>query len=233
VLSQYSTARPAVQRLDLYSAVHKMQRARLCRLIVETGTADPADALSAARLAAAVGALVDELLDHAAHEDQFIHPLLRQRAPAIAAELDAAHLELDAHLDQVRQIAAAFADSAIEPNALYRALASFAALYFAHVAREEEAALPALWGACSDAELAGILIAFKDSRSDTENLTSLLAQLATLSPPEIARMGSLGLDGTALIEVRELVATLLDPRQLGALLGGLPQPSEGAASFRW
>ena len=46
-----------------------------------------------------------------------------------------------------------------------------------------------------------------------------------LQSTEIARMASLGLGGDALIEVRELVATLLDPRQLGAQLGALPQPS--------
>jgi hypothetical protein len=206
-----------------------MQRARLCRLIVETGTADPSDALSAARLAAAVDALVDELLAHASHEDQFIHPLLRQRAPEIAEELDAAHLELDAHLDRLRELAADVGASAVEPNALYRALASFAALYFAHVAREEEAALPALWDVCSDAELSGILTAFKSSRSKTENLTSLLAQLATLNPAEITRMAALGLGDTTLIEVRELVATLMDPRQLGALMAALPQPDAAAS----
>jgi hypothetical protein len=50
------------------------------------------------------------------------------------------------------------------------------------------------------------------SSASTENLTSLLAQLATFNPPEIARMASIGLGGDALIEVRELVATLLDPR---------------------
>lgn len=63
----------------------------------------------------------------------------------------------------------------------------------------------------------GILGSFKQSRSDAENLTSLLAQLATLNPSEVARTVSLGLGQVGISEVAEVLATLLDPRQLGAL----------------
>jgi hypothetical protein len=82
---------------------------------------------------------------------------------------------------------------------------------------EEGQALPALWDDRTDDELMGILVSFKGSRADTENLTSLLAQLATLNPPEIAQMTAAGLGAVPAREVAEVLATLLDPKQLGAL----------------
>jgi hypothetical protein len=208
-----------VNRLDVYTAVHKMHRARLFSLTVEAGQADPADTVTVTRLAAAVDALAAELAAHAEHEDRFIHPLLRQQAPALAARLEAAHLTLDARLGHLRQVASAATAPApdADPNAIYRALAAFTAAYLEHLAVEEGEALPALWDGCTDEELLGIIASFRGSRSDAENLASLLAQLATLNPPEIERMISAGLGPVPVSDVSELLATLLDPRQLGAL----------------
>jgi len=194
-----------------------MQRARLFNLTVEAGKTDPGDTLATARLAAAVDALVAELVAHGEHEDRFIHPLLRQNAPALAETLDGAHVELDARLERLRQLASAYATSPGDPNVLYRALAAFTAAYLDHVALEEAEALPALWGSCTDEELMGILISFKGSRSDAENLTSLLAQLATLNPPEAAQMISVGIGPVPVSDVAEILSTLLDPSQIGAL----------------
>jgi hypothetical protein len=210
-----------MNRLDVYTAVHKMQRARLFDLTVEAGKADPDDAVTTARLAGAIDALVSELVAHGEHEDRFIHPLLRQSVPALAETLGAAHVQLDARLGQLREMAATYATSPGDPNVLYRALAAFTATYLDHVALEEGEALPALWEGCTDEELMGILISFKGSRSDVENLTSLLAQLATLNSNEIAQMVSVGLGQVGVSEVAEVLATLLDPRQLGALRGAL------------
>jgi hypothetical protein len=214
-----------MNRLDVYTAVHKMHRARLFSLTVEAGKADPADTVTMIRLAAAVDALAAELAAHTEHEDRFIHPLLRQKAPSLAARLDVAHVTLDARLGRLRQVASAAAapdaapapGPAADPNALYRALAAFTAAYLEHLAVEEGEALPALWDGCTDEELLGILASFRGSRSDAENLASLLAQLATLNPPEIERMVAAGLGPVPASDVSELLATVLDPRQLGAL----------------
>ncbi len=216
-----------MSRLDVYTAVHKMQRARLFDLTVEAGKTDPADTITTARLAAAVDALVAELVAHAEHEERFIHPLLRHTAPALADTLDTAHLELDARLRQLRDVASNHAASPGDPNALYRALAAFTAAYLDHLDLEEGAALPAMWEGCTDEELTGILVSFKGSRSDTENLTSLLAQLATLNPTEITRMASVGLGQVEVSDVAEILATLLNPRQLGALRCSLTPSSSG------
>ena len=73
-----------MNRLDVYTAVHKMHRARLFSLTVEAGKADPTDTVTMTRLAAAVDALAAELATHAGHEDRFIDPLLRRSAPSLA-----------------------------------------------------------------------------------------------------------------------------------------------------
>ena len=206
-----------MNRLDVYTAVHKMQRARLFDLTVTAGRTDPADTRSITSLSGAVGALIGELTSHAEHEDRFIHPLLRAKAPTLAASLDAAHVELDGRLDHLRGVASAQQTSESDPNALYRALASFTALYLEHLAVEEGEALPMLWEHCSDQELLGILTSFKGSRSPLENLTSLLAQLPMLNPPEFIQMAKVGVDPTELAALGELLATILEPAQLGAL----------------
>jgi len=61
------------------------------------------------------------------------------------------------------------------------------------------------------------MVAFRGARSEAENLTSLLAELATLNPPEIAQMASAALGPVPFSDIAEVLATLLDPRQLGAL----------------
>ena len=63
-----------MNRLDVYTAVHKMQRSRLFKLTVAAGRADSTDTVTTTRLAGAVSALSDELTSHAEHEDRFIHP---------------------------------------------------------------------------------------------------------------------------------------------------------------
>jgi hypothetical protein len=136
---------------------------------------------------------------------------------SIAASLDAAHVDLDGRLAHLQQVASAQGRSESDPNALYRALASFTAEYLEHLAVEEGEALPVLWEHCSDQELLGIVTSFRGSRSPLENLTSLLAQLPTLNPLEATKMVSLGVDPTELPAIAELVATILQPAQLRGL----------------
>jgi hypothetical protein len=204
-----------VVRIDVYSAVHKMQRARLFELTIEAGRLDPSNREGRVALAGAVDALVDELVTHADHEETFIHPVLHRVAPAITNELDREHATLASTLDELRHTASRGAAGVDEPTMLYRALASFTARYLDHVAVEEAVALPALWSGCDDDELAAILASFRSSRSDVENLTSVLAQLPTLSPAEATRMLRVGLGTTTESEVALALATLLDPRTLG------------------
>lgn len=210
-------------RLDVYTAVHKMQRARLFRLTIEAGRTGPDDLVARAGLAAAVEALSAELITHAQHEERFIHPFLRRRDPELSATLGAAHEELHTDLGTLCRVASADARSPGDPNSLYRALATFTATYLDHVGFEEARALPVLWEGFSDEELMGILVPFREARSPAENLTSLLAELATLNPTEMAEMVTTGLGGVALSDLTEILATLSSPQQLGRLHALLAQ----------
>ncbi len=78
-------------------------------------------------------------------------------------------------------------------------------------------ALPTLWDGFTDDELLGILVPFRECRSEAENLTSLLAELATLNPMEMAQMVSTGFGRAAVADLLECLCTLLNPRRLGHL----------------
>ena len=77
--------------------------------------------------------------------------------------------------------------------------------------------MPALWQAASIDDLTQVMVRFRDSRSDVENLTSAMSQLPTLSPPEREHVLGIVLGDRPRAEVAELLSTLLAPLQLGAL----------------
>ena len=102
-------------KIDLYSFVHKPQRARLFGLVVEAGMVDPGDAPATAALSGAVRALTHELRTHAMHEDTFIHPLLRKLVPAVAEQLEAEHEHIDERLVELERTARATTSIACWP----------------------------------------------------------------------------------------------------------------------
>jgi hypothetical protein len=170
----------SVQRLDLYSAVHKMQRARPCRLIVETGAVDPSDALSATRLTAAVqGPRRRAAGPRRARRSVHSFASAPARAP-LPRNWVRPTRSSTSNLSRCVRSPGLWAPQPWSPTRCIVAWPALPPRTSTDVAREEEAALLALWDACSDAELAGTATAFKGSRSDTENLTSLLARRAPL-----------------------------------------------------
>lgn len=174
-------------RVDLYRYVHMGQRERLFTLAIEVGAAETSEQHSTQSLTERCLAMTQELREHADHEDRHIHPLLRERAPEAADALDAEHMRLDAALaaldDRARRLPKA-ADEAL-PDAqhgLYLALNELISAYLAHLHAEETVAMPALWQACSDAELGAVFGAFKASRTPEESLTDLRKMLPSLPP---------------------------------------------------
>ena len=209
-------------QVDLYNSVHKAQRARLFGLVVEAGRTDPADAEAAAAVAASASMLATELHEHGEHEDEFIHPLLSKYAPELAVELAEEHVSLDGALADLRR--AGTWHEVAGPDTLYRTAARFTATYLGHLEREESEAMPAMWAHATDAELLMVLESFRGSRTELQNVTSLLGQLPTLSPREVAVMVAAGFDEATLSETRELLTGLLPPSQLQALVGSWPLP---------
>ena len=174
-------------RPDLYRNVHMGQRARLFALVVELGAADTADSGALARLADRCLAMTQELREHADHENTFIHPLLRARAPAAAEALDTEHVRLDAALraldERARELPNAPVGSLPEAqHGLYLVLNEFISAYLTHLHAEETVAMPALWDHCTDNELGTVFGTFRASRTPEQSLTDLYGMLPALPP---------------------------------------------------
>ncbi|MEU9131468.1 hemerythrin domain-containing protein [Kitasatospora sp. NPDC048540] len=173
--------------IDLYRNVHLGQRRRLLGLAVELGRADAARPGRVAALAGECLAMTRELREHADHEDAFIHPLLRERAPEAADALEAEHLRLDASLAALDRRARSLpqaGDPALPEaqHALYLALNELISAYLAHLHAEETVAMPALRDRCEESELAGVLRDFHASRAPEAAVADLRQMLPALPP---------------------------------------------------
>ncbi|MFG2759829.1 hemerythrin domain-containing protein [Streptomyces wuyuanensis] len=216
-------------RIDLYRNVHMGQRARLFALAVEVGAGDAADPVAGERSAERCLAMTTELREHAAHEDAYIHPLLRERAPAAADALDAEHLRLDAALAALDERARDFPGTSPEarPEAqhgLYLALNELIGAYLAHLHAEETVAMPALWRHCADDELAAVFGAFRASRTPEEGLGDLRRMLPALPPAvraAVARATVESVPGDEAGRSLDALSTTLTPAQRARLYADL------------
>lgn len=164
-------------RIDLYRNVHKGQRAHLFSLAVELGRADHEDTANVNALATRLRSALAELRRHAENEERFIHPLLRARAPKIAAMLEREHEDIEPALAEVELRLAGLENapgSPIETGAeLYRVWCRMVSDYLAHIDAEERIGMPALWGTCSDDEILAVIRAFVASRTAMEQIDDL------------------------------------------------------------
>jgi hemerythrin superfamily protein len=164
-------------RVDLYRFIHKGIRRKLFGTIALAGTTDTTDDFAQETLRKEVRDLVRILRAHAAHEERFIHPLLKNRLPQAFRELEQEHAAGEAGLEGL-----------LEPSGrTYELLNRFAAEYLDHLDREE-AIMPRLREVASEDELRGILAAFKASRSPSEGLEDVKLILPALTPTERAGM---------------------------------------------
>lgn len=214
-------------RMDLYRNVHKGQRAELFALAVEIGRADPADPAARSALAAQIRRAMEELRQHADHEETFIHPLLQARAPAVAEAIDLAHRSFEPLLTEIVERLGPFEQPQADPAAgaaLYRAWCRMLTAYLAHLDQEESLAMPALWEQCSDEEILAVMRAFAISRSAAEFAADLRHQAPALTPSEraayvggVTRSGALS--ETAAIDLLAGVLSTGDLARLRADLG--------------
>ena len=210
-------------RIDLYRNVHKGQRAQLFGLAVELGTLDHLDRPAVASLVERLRDLIADLRKHSENEEGFIHPLLRQKAPQVAADLDREHdvfepilSELD---ERIHRISALEGDSSGELIELYRAWCRMTSAYLTHIDREESAAMPLLWETCSDEEIFAAIREFVASRSPSDQMHDLITQVPALAPHERAALvGNILRDSpTSADSVFARLADVLSPEALRRL----------------
>jgi nitrite reductase/ring-hydroxylating ferredoxin subunit len=158
-----SEANNVNSEIDLYVGIHKGQRHRFFSIAAQAGILDYTNP-------EVVDALYDELFSfrehlrvHANVEEKFIHPVLSQRVPGGARQLEEDHRlirqefdDLIANFDGFRAKPVGFEKRVELALEFYRAWNRFVAFYFMHINREEEQVMPTLWKLCTVEELAGI-----------------------------------------------------------------------------
>jgi len=146
------------QRVSLYNEIHKGLRSQLLSLLTDCARTDPRHAGAVEGIAVRFRHLLAILEEHAGHEERWVHPLLVELRPDMAADLEADHARLD---PLMAEVAAAFvrweqagdADQLRCGQLVHGHLASFVGQYLSHMSREEDEAMPVLQAAMTDAQL--------------------------------------------------------------------------------
>lgn len=151
----------APPRVELFAPLHKVLRCMLAdsaRTLGNTDFVDDADTRSAL---AFVRERLAFLREHAGHEDTFIIPELRKRAPAVLEQMTSAHVEHE-HDIAALETALAEIESASGLARVGRAVAAygqmnrFIAHYLLHLDHEETVIQGALWEHFTDEELVAL-----------------------------------------------------------------------------
>ena len=146
------------QRHDLYGPIHKGLRLGSSRLLMALGQIETRDPRAVAELLGQLRIHLQLAEEHLQHEDAEYNEPLRSRAPALALLLADDHQH---HYETFRELEGLIhaVETADDENraALGRALYLRFSTYFgedlAHMAREEQEALPAFHAHFSDQEL--------------------------------------------------------------------------------
>ena len=193
------------QRHEMYRPIHKALRHMMFAAAHTLGIADFRDDAEARDAIASLERIINVLIVHAEHENDYIHPDLEKRAPGLIAAYETDHQsdeEIYAELRRLGQeIANATSDQkvalGVEAYGLYN---GFVGDYLGHLVREETELQQALWDNFTDEELAameGQIMANvpPDVRAEflpeicaalnADELTGMLGQMKAMAPPEM------------------------------------------------
>jgi hypothetical protein len=150
-----------MDRVDLYSVIHKGLRAALFDGALAVQRTDFGRDAACAATIERVRHLLGLLDEHAGHEDASILPVLRCDAPVVCEELEAEHarlggLQLDVARLLERVAGATGAERLSLGRRLHERMGGLVAAHLVHMEREEVAGNRALWAHRSDAELLDI-----------------------------------------------------------------------------
>ena len=134
---------------DLYRDIHKGIRGELFAVTSEAGRVDPAGQEGVEAVGAHWRSIVELLISHAEHEDEFGQPLIEAHLPDLAARIAVEHPQLEQQMATLEVVADRAANAVGDArrtaaHRLYLGLASFTSDYLAHQAVEELEVMPGL-----------------------------------------------------------------------------------------
>jgi hypothetical protein len=210
---------------DLYRDIHKGIRGLLFTVTSQAGQIDPGDRLARLDLAERVDGLVDFLVAHAGHEDDYCQPTIAEHLPELAARIDVEHHSLEATMDMLRSIGFDVRDASPEvarrrTHQLYLELATFTSAYLLHQDLEERVVMPALEKAVGFEALLAIHGAIVGSHTPEEMGAALSLMLPAMNIDDRAELLG-GMRAGAPAEVFQgvwgLTGTLISPADHRAL----------------
>lgn len=215
--------------LDLYRDIHKGIRAVLFDVTGRTGSIDPSDRDARADVASRVDAMVDLLVKHAQHEDDFVQPAIERELEALGEQIAVEHEVLEGRMDDLRvwatdAVEATRAEQRQAVHRLYVELASFTSAYLAHQDLEERLVMPALEAAIGIEQVVGIHGAIVGSIPPDELAASLAVMLPAMNVDDRSELLG-GIQANAPAEAFEgiwgLATSVLAPTDLAAVGGRL------------
>lgn len=176
-----------------YRFIHKGLRALMFSTLRNAGALDAADTQDRDQIVDEVDRLLAVCADHLAHENQFFHEALRQRAPRAVLPFHEDHL---GHLDaiaalrlQLQRLRNAGAEQAPAlAYALYLRLSAFIGENLEHMAEEESVLTQALWAHFSDDEIVALEAALEASLAPHEMAFYLRWMARGLNATEATRL---------------------------------------------
>lgn len=210
--------------VDLYRDIHKGIRSELFALTEKAGNLDPNDRTDRADLSAHVDRVVDVLVSHAAHEDEFVQPAIERHLPDLAEQVEDDHHRLEARIALLAEQAADAVDTPGNPrwhaHRLYVELASFTSAYLGHQDLEERVIMPALEDVIGPEANLAIHQAIVGSIPPEEMAKSLAMMLPAMNVEDRTELlGGMkaGAPAEVFAGVWGLAGSVLEPRDVDAL----------------
>ncbi|ARN84969.1 hemerythrin domain-containing protein [Candidatus Nucleicultrix amoebiphila] len=167
-------------RVDFYTAPHDEQRSMLFEIAHKASTINFKDTLAVKGLMQQIENMIKELRDHAESEETWAHPFILSKFDKEVLQFEEDHQAQEAVLDEVeenvRSLQTGSMDSQDLGQKMYKSLCKFIGRYLTHL-EKEEAILPLLWEAFTDAELWAVKVVYCTIKkpAEAEKLLTMLS----------------------------------------------------------
>jgi len=180
-------------RYDMFTPIHKGLRRTMFQTAMRLGRTDFGSLEDVAATQRELVQCMTYLREHAEHEDRHVIPRLAEIAPELAAELEAAHPQLEhaaLDIECMGQRLAALSPAERETlgGELLRRFHGLIADQIRHMEREERQANAAFWGAMDDGAMAAISKTIVSTIEPARMDEWKVIFAASLSPRELAMM---------------------------------------------